>query len=93
MFTGEIQRSRSKRPLVIGVGFVVLVVSLLLVVPMPHTMAVELVLPNGKKRVIFDSDARGDLAEAEFDNAKGELTVGVRGDAHIEGAQRSLVAR
>lgn len=61
--------------------------------PVLKGMAVELVLPNAKKRVLFDTDAVGELAEAVFDNAKGELTVGVRGDAHIEGAQRSLVAR
>jgi multidrug resistance efflux pump len=54
---------------------------------------VELVLPAGKRRVLFDGDAKGDVAEAEFDNAKGELTVGVRGDANIEGTQRSLVSR
>lgn len=54
---------------------------------------VELVLPKGKKRVLFDADAKGDTAEAEFDNAKGELTVGLRGDANIEGTQRSIVSR
>ena len=55
-------------------------------------MGVELSLPNGKKRVLFDADAKGDVAEAEFDNATGALTVGVRGDAAIEGTQRSLIA-
>jgi multidrug resistance efflux pump len=56
-------------------------------------MGVELALPKGKKRVLFDADAKGEVAEAEFDNASGELTVGIRGDAHIEGTQRSLVSR
>ncbi|MDP1823340.1 MAG: hypothetical protein Q8L48_08865 [Archangium sp.] len=54
---------------------------------------VELVLPAAKKRVLFDADAKGDVAEAEFDNAKGELTVGLRGEANIEGTQRSIVSR
>lgn len=54
---------------------------------------VELVLPGGNKRVLFDSDATGELAEAEFDNAKGEFTVGTRGEANIEGTQRSLVSK
>ena len=54
---------------------------------------VELVLPSGGKRVLFDADARNDVAEAEFDNARGEFTVGLRGDANIEGTQRSLVSR
>ena len=54
---------------------------------------VELVLPAAKKRVLFDADAKGDVGEAEFDNARGELTVGVRGEANIEGTQRSLVSR
>ena len=54
---------------------------------------VELALPGGNKRVLFDSDAKGDLAEAEFDNAKGEFTVGARGEANIEGTQRSLVSK
>lgn len=54
---------------------------------------VELVLPQGKYRVLFDSDAKGDLAEAMFDNAKGELVSGLKGEAHIEGTQRSIVSR
>ena len=54
---------------------------------------VELLLPSGPKRVLFDADAKGDLAEAEFDNARGEFTVGARGEANIEGTQRSLVSR
>lgn len=56
-------------------------------------MGVILVLPAGNKRVLFDADAKGDIAEAEFDNAKGEFTVGARGDANIEAAERSLVSR
>ncbi|MDP3153997.1 MAG: hypothetical protein Q8N23_15090 [Archangium sp.] len=54
---------------------------------------VELALPGGNKRVLFDADAKGELAEAEFDNAKGEFTVGARGEANIEGTQRSLVSK
>ena len=54
---------------------------------------VELVLPSGAKRVLFDADAKNDLAEAEFDNGKGEFAVGLRGEANIEGTQRSLVSR
>ena len=61
--------------------------------PVTKGMGVELDLPKGKKRVLFDADAKGDLAEAEFDNATGELSVGVRGSAHIEGAQRSIISR
>lgn len=54
---------------------------------------VELVVPQGKYRVLFDADAKGDLAEAMFDNAKGELTSGLEGEANIEGTQRSIVSR
>lgn len=54
---------------------------------------VELVMASGNKRVLFDADAKGELAEAEFDNAKGEFTVGTRGEANIEGTQRSLVSK
>jgi multidrug efflux pump subunit AcrA (membrane-fusion protein) len=60
--------------------------------PVTKGMGVELELPKGKKRVLFDADAKGDVAEAEFDNASGELSVGVHGEAHIEGAQRSIVS-
>ena len=38
MFTGEIKRGRSKRPLVMGLIFVVIVVGLVLAMPMPHTV-------------------------------------------------------
>lgn len=54
---------------------------------------VELTLPAAKKRLLFDADAKGDIAEADFDNAKGELAVGLRGEANIEGTQRSIVSR
>ena len=54
---------------------------------------VELSLPTAKKRVLFDADAKGDVAEAEFDNAKGEFSVGMHGEANIEGTQRSIVSR
>ncbi len=54
---------------------------------------VELVLPGGNKRVLFDADAKGDVVEAEFDNAKGQFAVGARGEANIEGTQRSLVSK
>lgn len=36
MFTGEIRRARSKRPLVIGLIFVALVIAVIALVPMPH---------------------------------------------------------
>lgn len=61
--------------------------------PISKGMGVVLVMPSGNKRVLFDEDAKGDIAEAEFDNAKGEFTVGARGEANIEAAQRSLVSR
>ena len=54
---------------------------------------VELILPQGKWRVLFDADAKGDLAEAMFDNAKGEFASGAKGEANIEGTQRSIVSR
>lgn len=54
---------------------------------------VELVLPQGKYRVLFDSDAKDEVAQAMFDNAKGELSSGLKGEAHIEGTQRSIVSR
>lgn len=54
---------------------------------------VSLVLPSGDKRVLFDADAKDDLAEAEFDNSKGLFTLGANGEANIEGTQRSLVSR
>ncbi len=56
-------------------------------------MGVVLVLPAGNKRVIFDNDAKGEVAEAEFENAKGEFSVGASGEANIEAAERSLVSR
>lgn len=54
---------------------------------------VELLLTGGNKRVLFDADAKGDVAEAEFDNAQGQFAVGARGEANIEGTQRSLVSK
>lgn len=54
---------------------------------------VELLLPTGTKRVLFDAEAKDDVAEAEFDNAKGEWTAGAKGDADIEGTQRPIVSR
>ena len=38
MFTGEIRRARSKRPLVIAVTFAVVVVAIVLLVPLPHPL-------------------------------------------------------
>ncbi|PZR08079.1 MAG: hypothetical protein DI536_25950 [Archangium gephyra] len=52
---------------------------------------VTLVLPRGKKRVAFDGDAKGGLAEAMFDNAKGDLKPGVTGTAELEGEPRAMV--
>lgn len=57
-------------------------------------MGVVLTLPSGvTRRAIFAADARGDVAEAELDNAKGELTAGAQGEAEIEALERSLVSR
>ncbi len=44
MFTGEIQRARSKRPLFIFLGFIALVGVLVLLVPMPRTVKSTFVL-------------------------------------------------
>ncbi|MGV3623653.1 MAG: HlyD family efflux transporter periplasmic adaptor subunit [Archangium sp.] len=52
---------------------------------------VTLMLPKGKKRVSFDADAKGGVAEAGFDNAKGELKAGVTGNAEVEGTPAPLV--
>lgn len=38
MFTGEIQRSKSKTPLYVGLGFALTVVLVVLLVPMPHPL-------------------------------------------------------
>lgn len=54
--------------------------------------AVELVLPSEKKRVLFAEDGQEGKAEAVLENAKGEFSVGTRGDANIEGTPRPLVA-
>lgn len=48
-------------------------------------------LPKGKKRVSFDGDAKSGVAEAEFDNTKGDLKAGLQGAAEIEGEPRTLV--
>lgn len=54
--------------------------------------AVEVALaPNNKKRLLFLGPAKNDVAEAEFDNQKGEAKPGVTGDAVIEGEQRSIL--
>jgi len=55
--------------------------------------AAVLVLPGGNKRVMFDGEVKGSVAEALFENARGELKAGTRGDAELDGTQRSLVAR
>lgn len=44
MFSAELERSRNKGPLVIGVVFVVLVVGIILLLPMPHTVKSTFVL-------------------------------------------------
>lgn len=57
-------------------------------------MGVVLTLPGGgTQRTIFEADARGDVAEAQLNNAKGELAAGAQGDADIEATERSLVWR
>lgn len=54
--------------------------------------AVELtVSPGNKRRLTFSGPAKNDVAEAEFDNQKGELKLGATGEATIEGAQRSIL--
>lgn len=61
--------------------------------PLKKGQAVELLLAAGKRRVTFDADAKDGVADAEFDNSKNPLAAGLTGDAEIEGAQRSLLAR
>ena len=57
-------------------------------------MAVVLTLPSGgSQRAIFESDATGDSAVAQLDNASGALSAGAQGDADIEGTERPLVSR
>lgn len=57
-------------------------------------MGVVLTLPSGgTQHALFAADARADVAEAELDNAKGELTAGAQGAADIEATERSLVSR
>lgn len=54
--------------------------------------AVEIALaPNNKKRLTFIGPAKNDVAQAEFDNSKGEAKPGATGDATIEGQQRSIL--
>ncbi len=59
--------------------------------PLTHGQVAVLLLPKSRKRVSFDGDASSGIAEAEFDNAKGELKAGLKGTAEIEGAPRTLV--
>ncbi|MFO0599733.1 MAG: hypothetical protein U0228_30780 [Myxococcaceae bacterium] len=54
--------------------------------------AVELVLASGKKRVTLAGPATGDTAEAELDNQKGEFKPGLKGEATLEGEQRSFLS-
>lgn len=61
--------------------------------PLKKGQAVELVLSSGKRRVLFDADGKDGVADAEFDNTKAPLAVGLTGEAEIEGEQRSLVSR
>jgi multidrug efflux pump subunit AcrA (membrane-fusion protein) len=57
-------------------------------------MAVVLTLPGGgSHRAIFDTDLKGDVAEAALDNAGGQFSAGTQGDADIEATERSLVSR
>lgn len=61
--------------------------------PVTKGQQVELVLEGGKKLLLFDADAAGGSASAEFQNAKGELKSGLEGEAEIAGEQRSLLSR
>ncbi|MDP2275633.1 MAG: HlyD family efflux transporter periplasmic adaptor subunit [Archangium sp.] len=57
-------------------------------------MGVVLTLPSGgTQRTLFGADARGDVAEAQLNNARGGLAAGVQGDADIEATERALVWR
>lgn len=49
------------------------------------------VSPGNKKRLTFLGPAKNDVAEAEFDNQKGEFKLGATGEATIEGEQRSIL--
>jgi hypothetical protein len=85
MFTGEIRRARSKRPLVIGLLF-------------PGVVALEKganVKKDAKLRAVVkvptgEKTSKG--MAVELDNAKGEFKLGTSGDAVLEGEQRPLLA-
>jgi multidrug resistance efflux pump len=55
-------------------------------------MALELVLDSGRKKLLFDDDAKDGKAVAEFDNAKGELQPGMGGPAEIAGDDTNLLS-
>jgi multidrug efflux pump subunit AcrA (membrane-fusion protein) len=52
-----------------------------------------LLLDDGKRRVMFDAEAKGETAEILFDNSRGELKAGAKGDAELDGTPRSVLAR
>lgn len=54
-------------------------------------MALELVLDSGRKKLIFDADAKDGRAEAEFDNATGALQPGLAGTAEVTGDDSNLL--
>lgn len=56
-------------------------------------MALELVLASGgRKKLLFDDDAKDGKAVAEFDNAKGEFEPGMGGTAEITGDDTNLLS-
>lgn len=62
MFTGEIRRARSKRPLVIGLIFVAVVIAVVALVPMPHPVPTTFTLvPSNTVEVLALRD--GVIAE------------------------------
>jgi len=85
MFTGELRRARSKRPLVSGLLF-------------PGVVALERgasVKKDAKLRAVVkvptgEKTSKG--MAVELDNAKGEFKLGTSGDAVLEGEQRPLLS-
>lgn len=59
--------------------------------PLKRGQVVVLLLPKSRKRLSFDGDAKNGVAEAAFDNAKGDLKAGLTGTAELEGEPRPMV--
>jgi multidrug resistance efflux pump len=72
MFTGEIRRARSKRPMVIGLIFVVIVLAVVLLVPMPHPVASTFTLQPG---AMVDVVAPREGVVAEVVSADGAMVA------------------